>query len=58
MVKDIIHGKMVDHIKEDILMIKSMDMAYILGLMVESMKGNGIVENNMAEDSIFYLIDQ
>lgn len=52
--KDIIHGRMVDHIKEDILMIRNMVMVFTLGLTEENMKENGSMENNMEEANIFY----
>jgi hypothetical protein len=49
-----IHGKMVENMNENILMIKNMDMEHILGLMEENMKENGKMGNNMEEENIFY----
>lgn len=34
-------------------MTKSMVLGYIYGLMVDAMKVNGVMENRMAEESIY-----
>lgn len=52
-----IAGQMVDHIMDNILMIKNKEMENIYGLMVDFMKVNGKMENNMVEENMFYQME-
>lgn len=47
-------GKMAENMKENIKMIKNMDMVFILGLMVENTKENGRMANNMAMENTYF----
>lgn len=57
MVQEYIVGQMVDHIMDNILMIKNKEMENIYGLMVDFMKVNGKMENNMVEENMFYQME-
>ena len=46
-------GKMEDHIKDSIFMIKSMDMGFTHGWMAENMKDIGKMERDKVEESIY-----
>jgi hypothetical protein len=48
---------MVDHIMDNILMIKNKEMENIYGLMEDIMKVNGKMENNMVEENMFYQME-
>jgi len=52
MAKEIMYGLMVDLTKESIRWIKKMDMENILGLMEESIKELGKMENKMEMELI------
>jgi hypothetical protein len=45
---------MEENMRENISMIKNMDMEFIFGLMAENTRGNGLLGNNM-EKVIFKL---
>ena len=53
-----IHGPMDANMKVNIVMIKSMVLAFIFGLMVEDMKGIGSMENSMEQDNLFRMEKQ
>jgi hypothetical protein len=58
MEKVFIHGKMEGNMKVNINMIKSMDMEFMHGQMVENMMDNGLMESIFFYDYfryIFYL---
>jgi hypothetical protein len=49
---------MVDAMKVNINMIKSMVSEHFIGLMEESMSDIGKMENNMEEENIFYQMEK
>jgi len=49
-------GLMDEYMKDNILMIKCMDMVHFIGLMEENIKVLGKMENNMEKDNIIYLM--
>lgn len=58
MVKGLINGRMEDHMQVDIKKIKNMDLEFILGQIKEDMKGNGLKENSMGKDNMYFQMDQ
>lgn len=57
MEQEYIVGQMVDHIMDNILMIKNKELENIYGLMEDIMKVNGKMENNMVEENMFYQME-
>lgn len=57
MVLEYIVGQMVDHIMDNILMIKNKEQGNIYGQMVDIMKENGKMVNNMEKENMFYLME-
>jgi hypothetical protein len=47
------HGKMVDHMLENITMIRNKDLVSIHGLMDVNMRGSGRMVNNTVQDNIY-----
>jgi len=50
MVKESLNGLMENATRENIKMIKNMDLVYFNGKMVVNMKDNGLMENNMEKE--------
>ena len=52
MVKDVINGRMVDHITENLFKIKDMDLEFMNGKMEGNMKDYGKMGNRMVKETI------
>lgn len=48
------HGLMVGNMRENMTWIRSTDMVFTFGLMGGNMKEDGLTENNMGKESIFF----
>ncbi len=55
-VKEYLHGRMEENMLGHMLMIKNMDLVYLSGQMVESMKECGKKENNMEKECILVVM--
>jgi hypothetical protein len=53
-----IHGKMEESMKENIKMIKKMDMEFIVGLMERNTMVTGLMANNMDKGYLFLQMEQ